>query len=219
MALTVHGSDYSEAYKSLYGKVRRSPLNIALNIVIVFFCAILVFELSFNLLFTGIYVIDRSMFPTIVGAERQGVPGGEFIYVDKYATPTYDDIVVVYWERVNGSGETVKGNIIKRAVAFGGDTVELKEGRLFVNGVERAQDYLDPDNNTPGYGINNYEKHVVKEGYMFLLGDNRNVSNDSRQNGDFPVSDLVGVVPGWAMSLKSVTTAIYTFFNFTVKGH
>jgi len=200
---------------SLYKIERRSPLNILLNVVIVFFCSVLVLELSFNILFTGIYVIDVSMTPTITGARSANSAGGEFIYVDKYAKPDYGDIVVVYRETADGQ----RGNIIKRVVAFGGDTVELIEGVLKVNGEEVDESYLDADYNSPLNLANTFGEHTVKEGCMFLLGDNRNVSSDSRQNGDYPVENLVGVVPKWSMDLKSFTTKFYTFFNFTLWGN
>ena len=196
---------------SLYKKERRSPLNIFLNVVIVLFCVILVFELSFNVLYTGIYVIDRSMTPTLIGAQSANVPGGEFIYVDKYAKPTYGDIVVVYREAEDGT----KGNIIKRVVALEGDKVKIVKGVLFVKGEKVDEYYLDPNYNSDE---NEFEEHTVKEGCMFLLGDNRNVSSDSRQNGDYPVENLVGVVPKWSMQIKSLTTKFYTFFNFTIWG-
>ncbi len=199
---------------SLYKIERRSPLNILLNVVIVFFCSVLVLELSFNILFTGIYVIDVSMTPTIIGARSANSAGGEFIYVDKYAKPDYGDIVVVYRETADGQ----RGNIIKRVVAFGGDTVELIEGVLKVNGEAVDESYLDADYNSPLNLANTFGEHTVEEGCMFLLGDNRNVSSDSRQNGDYPVENLVGVVPKWSMDLKSFTTKFYTFFNFTFWG-
>lgn len=208
-------SRFKNVRDSLYKRDRRSPLNICLNVIIVLFCAILVLELSFNVLFTGIYVIDESMLPTIVGADRNhpNEPGGEFIYVDKYAKPHRGDIVVVYRETADGA----KGNIIKRVVAFGGDTVELTNGVLKVNGNVIDEYYLDANNNSPDSECNTLdEPHVVKDGCMFLLGDNRNVSSDSRQNGDYPVKDLVGIVPNWSMKMKSVTTKFYTFFNFTL---
>ena len=205
---------------SLFKREGRSPLNICLNVIIVLFCAILVLELSFNVLYTGIYVIDRSMTPTLIGAKYAGSAGGEFIYVDKYAKPGYGDIVVVYRETENGTN----GNIIKRVVAFGGDTVKLDSGKLSVKkaGCDEfvliPEYYLDPNYNSSESECNTFAEHKVKEGCMFLLGDNRNVSNDSRQNGDYPVKDLVGVVPKWSIKIKSVTTKFYTFFNFTLWG-
>ena len=198
---------------SLYKRERRSPLNICLNVIIVLFCAILVLELSFNVLYTGIYVIDESMTPTIIGAPASNRAGGEFIYIDKYAKPTYGDIVVVYRETPDGT----KGNIIKRVVAFGGDTVKLDGGKLTVNGESVNEYYLNDAYNSPEYEYNTLE-YTVEEGCMFLLGDNRNVSNDSRQNGGYPVENLVGVVPRWSMKIKSMTTKFYTFFNFTLWG-
>ena len=202
-----------EARGSLYKRERRSPLNICLNVIIVLFCSILILELSFNVLFTGIYVIDESMKPTIIGADpdHPNAPGGEFIYVDKLAKPDYGDIVVI-------CRDGAKGNIIKRVVAFEGDTVELINGALIVNGKEVNEYYLDADYNSPYSDYNTFAEHVVEEGCMFLLGDNRNVSSDSRQNGDYPVKNLIGVVPNWSMKMKSTTTKIYTFFNFTLWG-
>ncbi len=196
---------------SLFKKPRRSPVNIVLNVIIVFFCVVLVMELLFNLFYTGIYVIDRSMTPTLIGATSAGSADGEFIYVDKYAKPDYGDIVVVYRE-ANGD------NIIKRVVAFGGDTVEIKQGVLYINGKVREEPYLDPDYNTADAEANTFAEYYVEEGYMFLLGDNRDISNDSRANGAYPEKDLVGVVPDWSMSLKNLTTKFYTFFNFTLWG-
>ncbi len=124
--------------------------------------------------------------------------------------------MVVYRETTNSRGQKVKGNIIKRVVAFGGDTVEIKGGVLIVNGNEVDEPYVDPSRNTPL--LNNYGEHTVKEGCMFLLGDNRNESTDSRDNGDYPQANLVGVVPQWSINVKSFTTAIYTFFNYTLTG-
>lgn len=215
---------------SLYKRQGRSPLNILLNVIIVIFCVVLVIELTFNILYTGIYVIDKSMMPTLTGAPAANSSGGEFIYIDKYAKPTYGDIVVVYRETPDG----VKGNIIKRVVAFEGDTVKLDSGKLsvkkagsdeFVLISEGYAVYNDPDRPCNNYAeffgpdsVDNSHEHTVEEGGMFLLGDNRNESSDSRQNGDYPISSLVGVVPRWSIKLKSVTTKFYMFFSFTIWG-
>ncbi|MDE7329630.1 MAG: signal peptidase I, partial [Clostridia bacterium] len=143
--------------------------------------------------------------------------GGDFIYVNKWVQPDYGDVVVVYAEVSGASGIITRGNLIKRAVAFGGDTVEIKEGVLYRNGEEVDESgYIQPDRNSPL--LNNFSAHTVKEGCMFLLGDNRNKSSDSREYGDFPLSSLVGVVPQWSMDCKDFTTSVYTYFNFTILG-
>lgn len=183
-----------------------------LNAVIAVFCVVLVIQIAFNVFYTGIYVVNISMRPTFTGAQEEYLPGGDFIYINRYKKPSYGDVVVVYRE----NGKPSSGNIIKRVVAFENDTVEILNGVLYVNDEIVVESYVDPERNTPS--LNNFDRHVVKEGCMFLLGDNRNESTDSRERGDYPVADLVGVMPQWSYSIKGITTAVYTFFNFTVKG-
>lgn len=193
-----------------------SGLSFALNAIIALFCVLLVAEVVFNSFFMGIYVVNVSMQPGLNGAESTAVSGGDFVYVNKTAQPDYGDVVVAYREVSHADGSRERGNIIKRAVAFGGDTVEIVMGTLIVNGEIVDEPYVDPNRNDPV--INNYSKHTVAENSMFLLGDNRNMSTDSRDYGDYPLSALVGVVPQWSIDGKAFTTAVYTFFNFTLLG-
>ncbi len=200
----------------LYANKRPILFGALLNVAIFVLCILLFIEVLFNVFFMGIYVVNISMQPTLTGAVSENISGGDFIYVNKFVKPDYGDIVVVYREATSPDGYTERGNIIKRAVAFGGDKVEMKHGILYLNGKEVDESYLDFSRIDPDK--NNFSEHVVKENCMFLLGDNRDNSTDSRECGDYPMEDLVGVMPQWSYDIKGLTTAVYTFFNFTIFG-
>lgn len=208
-------------HESLYAKPKRSVAGIVLNVIIVLFLLILVAEMSFNMRFTGIYVVNVSMTPTIIGAEAEDVRGGDYVYADRYAEPGYGDIVIV---RMREEGEGRDKNIIKRVVAFGGDTVYITRGQLYLKKrgeaefVRVEESYVEETRNTPSLPRNNFPEHTVEEGCMFLLGDNRDRSSDSREYGDFKKEDLLGVVTGWSLKGKEFFTAVYTFFHFTLAG-
>jgi signal peptidase I len=76
---------------------------------------------------------------------------------------------------------------LKRVVAIGGDTVEIREGKLIVNGAPVAEQYVSSSRlwrTMP-------EQHI-RPGELFVLGDNRDNSEDSRYWGTVPESAVVG---------------------------
>ena len=75
---------------------------------------------------------------------------------------------------------------IKRVVGLPGDTVAIKNGKVLVNGVVLDEPYLDQV--TPG----RMGTKVVPEAHVFVLGDNRGASNDSRYFGMVPYERIVG---------------------------
>lgn len=158
------------------------------------------------------------MAPTLTGAPSgDGVlEGGDYVFVNKRANPDYFDIVVV--KTLDEQGEQY--DIIKRVVAFGGDAVKIDRGQLWIKYKGNteyskiSEPYVTDEFNHPLFAINNLSEHVVEDGCMFLLGDNRDNSRDSRERGDYPMSSLVGVVSEWSLKHKSQITAFYTFFEF-----
>ncbi len=208
----------TEVRTSLYNAQNKSKINIVLNVLIVIMVIALIIEISFGINYSGYYVVHSSMNPTLIGADDFDVSGGDYVYVNKKATPTYGDIVVV-----SKNNETT---IIKRVIALGGDKVKLVNGELWIKygGAEDfervTESYVAEENNTSSVKKNTYpsdntaEGHLVAEGCMFLLGDNRNVSVDSRDSGDFPLTSLNGVVTKWSVKNKKFLTAVHDYFKF-----
>ena len=82
---------------------------------------------------------------------------------------------------------------VQRVIAVGGDTVEIKDDQVFLNGELLAESYAKFIGTVPPLeNIQNYPSSVVPDGHVFLLGDNRWRSNDSRLTGMVPSEDLIG---------------------------
>jgi len=77
--------------------------------------------------------------------------------------------------------------LIKRVVGLPGETVEIRDGRVYINGEQLAEPFIT-DNTRPGRS----EKIIVPPLHVFVMGDNRNHSNDSRSFGPVPIENVVG---------------------------
>jgi signal peptidase I len=97
---------------------------------------------------------------------------------------------VVVFERPPGASTGQNGEIkdlIKRVIAVGGDTVEAKEGEVFVNGERIDENYLEP-----GTSTDNLPLKTIPDGHVFVMGDNRTNSEDSRIFGPIDEDAIVG---------------------------
>ena len=100
--------------------------------------------------------------------------------------PQRFDVVIC---RYPGRGDT---NFVKRVVGLPGDTVELKEGYLYVNGEKYDEPYISDEYRSGP--LNTMAARVVPEGKYFVMGDHRNNSNDSRSVGPIERNMIVGHV-------------------------
>ncbi len=124
------------------------------------------------------YLVEgSSMYPTLVNHERLIVNKFGYFVGD----PKKGEIVIFRYPQDESR------DFIKRVIAVGGDTVEMRDGKVLVNGKVVAEDYTWKDD-PKGINHSNFRKSVVPKDHIFVLGDNRNNSRDSR----FPD---VGFVP------------------------
>ena len=87
--------------------------------------------------------------------------------------------------------ELNKTSYIKRVIALEGEHVEIKDGKVYINGEEQKEEYLSSDVVTSSSGLTDF---IVPEGYIFAMGDNRPRSTDCRAFGCIPVDKVEGVV-------------------------
>lgn len=82
---------------------------------------------------------------------------------------------------------------VKRIIGIPGDEIEIKNGKVYLNSSELEENYLDSDTVTnPGPLFIKNAKFKVEEGYVFVLGDNRTDSIDSRMLGPISIKDIKG---------------------------
>lgn len=119
--------------------------------------------------------------------------------------PAYEDIVIIdsRVDRKRTIFDDIKENpiiqllsgdeaqeifYVKRVIGLPGDTIEIKEGHLYRNGKEVNEPYIKEPMNA---GID--QSWIIPEDHVFVMGDNRNHSNDSRSIGPIPLTHVMGV--------------------------
>ncbi|HEY85766.1 MAG TPA: signal peptidase I [Chloroflexi bacterium] len=98
----------------------------------------------------------------------------------RFHSPQRGDVVVL---KIRENAEEL---LIKRVIALPGETIEIKDGHVFIDGHKLEEPYLAQ----PTRG--RYGPTTVAPEYIFVLGDNRGASNDSRSFGAVPMENLIG---------------------------
>ena len=133
----------------------------------------------FSIFFSPVAVKGYSMEDTL----RNQQPLIVYNFVFSYH---YNDILVVY------AGNNIPGEkyIIKRVCALPGDKIEIKNGKFYRNDIRISEPYIKE----PMSKNQVVPPYIMKNNEIFLMGDNRNQSGDSRDFGPFNTDDVKGRV-------------------------
>ncbi len=174
----VHNDEQSEQSVRRNRKPEKSPVREFVDWAMTLGIAIVLALFIRHFLF-AIFIVDgESMYPTLKDSEWL-IVNKAIYFIDE---PQKGEIVVFH--------ATETRDYIKRVIAVAGDEIEIDAGELYVNGELIDEPYI----NEPMEFYNHYEKSVVPEHTIFVMGDNRNRSADSRMHdiGFIDIDRVVG---------------------------
>lgn len=198
---------FDESVDALHDGARRrgekTPANRAFwkELPVLIVVALVVAVLIKTFLVQAFFIPSASMRDTLLEGDRVMV--NKLAY--RFGEPGRGDVIVFDSPLEQGSdGENILGAIvrnvgealglstpdtalIKRVVAIGGDTIEIRNNRVFVNSNPVDEPYLRESVRMSAFG-----PEEIPTGHVFVMGDNRNQSEDSRRFGPIPESDIIG---------------------------
>lgn len=136
--------------------------------------------------FQNAFVPSGSMLPTL--------NVGEVIFATKvhsYSTIERDDIVVFSPQTANNgdmyfSDEMADSYFVKRVIGLPGDRIRISNGLLYVN-----DEVVESSYTADAFIVNDFDEVTVPDGCYFMMGDNRNHSQDSRYIGCIPRGNII----------------------------
>jgi signal peptidase I len=173
---------YDPQPESGSSRIRRSVSRVA------FFAVIVASTLFFrSAIAEAYYIPSDSMYPTLKINDR--------ILVDKVGLGFGDvrrgDIVVFRGNQkiddICGSPDQHISTLVKRVIALPGDTIESRNGVVYINGIENAEPYLPAGTTT-----DMLPRQAVPAEHFWMMGDNRSDSCDSRFWGALDQKDVIG---------------------------
>ena len=160
---------------SLWQKITDNSTTVAIALLLAFLIRVFIAEPR--------YIPSNSMLPTLETGDR--------LVVEKVAynfhPPNKGDIIVFQPPtQLQILGYEKNQAFIKRAIATGGETVAVQDGIVYINDRPLTEDYIAEP---PQY---NLMPVTIPEGQLFVMGDNRNNSNDSHIWGFLPQENIIG---------------------------
>jgi len=125
------------------------------------------------------------------------IQDGQYVLVDRL-TPRFDGYhrgdIIVFTPPVSVDESPERKPFIKRVIGIGGDTVELRNGKVYVDGVALDEPYLYAiDGSTQATAPEgDGTSWTIEPGQLFVMGDHRARSTDSRQFGPIEVDAVIG---------------------------
>ncbi len=160
--------------------------------------------------FSSVKIMQNSMMSTL--------QPNDVLILDKLSSYSRGDVIVF--------NHNENEDFIKRIIAVEGDTIYSLDGEIYVEYYENGQlitvkvdeSYVKEQKSTYleydfGVGVVDIPKTTVSKDCLYVLGDNRKVSVDSRDFGEINISSVKGVVHEFFIKNKGVTTAIFNFFE------
>lgn len=147
---------------------------------VISFVVVICIGLMITFIFNSFFVLDR-----VVGASMEPtLKDNKILLLRKY---NLDEInngdIIVFKTKMYGDS-----HLIKRVIAKGGDTIEIKGTKVILNGTEYKESYIKEGESEYFTGV-----LEIPEGYFFVMGDNRDESSDSRDFGLVSVDEVAGV--------------------------
>ncbi len=148
-----------------YWKILKDILQVVLtSVIIVFIC--------FKFLFISAQVKGTSMYSTLQNNDR----GFSFIITKNISINRFDICVI--------DSDKASELLVKRIIGMPNETITYKDNKLYVNGEYIEETFLDDDVYTEDFEV------TLGDDEYFCMGDNRNVSRDSRYYGSFKKSEI-----------------------------
>lgn len=166
----------------------KTSSNIGKKVISIVVTIVLIIGISWGL---RTFVFQAYEIPS--GSMEETIMTGDTVFSEKISyylgDPQPGDIVTF------ADPELPSRTLIKRVIATGGQTIDLRDGVVYIDGQRQIEPYTDNKPTYPlttKYGTQITYPYTVPEGEIWVMGDNRTNSQDSRYFGSVPISSVTG---------------------------